>query len=423
MVSRPESRGLGLALRRVSSIVAFAVAPVLVNLIVLGSTFHKHTFLFDFHGDLYSAGRAILHGHDPYRAAFLSRLAAIAGAGGHPSTTFAVPVYPAPALIASVPLALLPYHVAGVLFTLLAVGAFCLGLRLLGVRDWRCYGIAFLSWPLLHSLRLGQVNEFLVLAAGVAWRWRAGILRPAAALAAGVVAKLLLWPLAVFFVFTRRWRAVGMAALLAVIAVVACWAVIGFDGFTGYPKMLSNLSSVEGAAGVSFRSLAAAVGLGHGWGDGAAVVLTVGLLVLSWLCIRRLDDERRAFGLAVLAGLTSSTLVWPHYLTLLFIPIALLAPTFGPLWAVPLLAYLAPVELTHRHLGDILPYLAIELIVGVWLCAPLLRPPRTNEGQAAGPKRIEAKGAAVRLATGLKSTSFRSVIAAQRPTKGPEHPH
>ncbi len=138
----------------------------------LGSTLGERTFLYDFHGDLYEAGRAILHGRDPYRARFLEHLAALSRAGQTPSHIFAVPVYPAPALLVTVPLALLPYRLAALLFTAGSVVAAVGGLRLLGVRDWRCYGAAFLSYPIVNSLSLGQLTGYLILGIAIAWRWR-----------------------------------------------------------------------------------------------------------------------------------------------------------------------------------------------------------------------------------------------------------
>src|SRR6202034_3510813 len=69
---------------------------------------------FDFKGGLYNAGVDILHGRDPYRAAFLAHQAAIIRAGGvalgeTAKNAFSVPVYPAPANLAVVPLSLLPF--------------------------------------------------------------------------------------------------------------------------------------------------------------------------------------------------------------------------------------------------------------------------------------------------------------------------
>lgn len=414
-----SSAGLGVALKRVVSILVFAVAPVLVTFAVLAWTYGGSTFVSDFHGDLYNAGKAILAGHDPYRQAFLAHLAAIARSGGHPNTSFAVPVYPAPALLAAVPLALLPYHLAGIIFTLLGIAALCLGLWLLGVRDWRCYGAAFLSWPVVHTLRLGQVNELLILAAALAWRWRPRALVCGCAVAAAVVAKVFLWPLGVFLIFTRRWRATVVAVLAAALCLLGAWAVLGFAGLSSYPSMLSDLSAVEGTAGISLLSLGSALGLPHGAAAVATGLVTLGLIALAWLSLRVEDGERSAFGLLVMAGLASSSLVWPHYMTLLLIPIALLSPRFGPLWLVPLLGYLAPVELTHGDAGQIVPYLAMELIVVGALCRPLLRGRRALDLPTGLSHRPGARGVTGKLAHGLRSTSFRSYSAAQRPTKGP----
>jgi alpha-1,2-mannosyltransferase len=418
MSSSVSASGLGNALNRSLSVLLFAVAPVVVTVAVLAWTFGGSTFLSDFHGDLYNAGVSILNGQDPYRAAFLAHLAGIARAGGHPNTTFAVPVYPAPALLAMVPLALLPYKVAGVIFTILGVGALVLGLRLFGVRDWRCYGAAFLSWPVLHTLRLGQVNEFLILAAAIAWRWRPRAIVCGLAVAWAVVAKVFLWPLGLFLLLTRRWRALAAGVLFGIAVMLIAWAVIGFASLSTYPGMLSDLSAVEGTAGISLLSLAGATGVAHGFATAASVLITLALVGLAWLALRIDGGERSAFGLLVVAGLTSSSLVWPHYLTLLFVPIALLSPTFGPLWLVPLLAYLAPVELTHGNAWRIGVYLAIELVVALALVRPLLASRRGALPSADRADRLEGERATGRLVHGLRSTSFRSYPAAQRPTKG-----
>jgi hypothetical protein len=402
-----SGEGLALAGRRIGSILLFGVIPALVILVVLGTTYDKSTFLYDFRGDLYNAGHAILHGHDPYRAAFLHHLAEIKRAGGHPTTSFAVPVYPAPALLAVTPLAILPYHAAGILFTLLSIAAFAGGLWLLGVRDWRCYGAAFLSWPVVHSLRLGQVNGFLVLGTALAWHWRGRLWPAAVAVASVVAAKVFLWPLGAWLLITRRWRTALLAVALAVVGSLVAWAVIGFDGLSSYPRMLSDLSSVEGTDGVSALSIGRGLGIGRTAAGALGWIACAGLLAGAWWCTRREDGDRLAFGFAVMAGLVSSPLVWPHYLALVFVPIALVAPTLSALWLVPLIGYLAPVEVTNGDLGKILPYVAIELIVVLSLYLQGLNRPG------------EASTAVGRITHGLRSTSSRSHIAAQRPTTGP----
>jgi hypothetical protein len=365
-----DTRGLLAALRQVGSIIAFALAPAAVVAGVLVSSWAGDHYLYDFHGDIYDAGRAILHGHDPYRAAFLDHIAAVVRAGGRASTTFAVPVYPAPALLAGAPLALLSLHLAGAVFTVLSVLALALGLRLLGVTDWRCYGAAFLSWPVVHSLRLGQVNELLLLGTAVAWRWRERMWPPALAVAGVVLLKLLLWPLGVWLVITRRLRTAALAVGIAVVVGILAWAVIGFDGLSAYPRMLGDLSAVEGGAGVSPASLGRALGISRSVAEALGWVVAVGLFGLAR------GRDRQTISVAVIAALFVSPLVWPHYLTLVFAPIALASPTLSPLWLLPLLTYLAPVELTHGDGWQIGLYLAIELAVALWVVS--------SRGRAAG---------------------------------------
>ena len=360
MGSAVDPSGLLAALRQVGSLVVFAVLPVLVAGTVFATSWSGSNFLYDFHGDLYNAGTAILHGHNPYRAAYIARLAAQARAGGHPTTALAVPVYPAPALLLTTPLAWLSLHAAGALFSALGLAALGGGLWLLGVRDWRCYGVALLSWPVVHSLRLGQVNELLVLGTAIAWRLRDRKWPPALALAAVVALKLLLWPLGVWLAITGRWRTLALSAVAVVAVGFTAWAIIGFDGLGTYRTMLGDLSTVAGGAGVSLASLARAIDVPR------EAMELIGWVAAGALFLLARGRDRETFSAAVVAALLVSPLVWPHYLTLLFVPIALTTPRLSALWLLPLLAYLAPVEATDGNGWQIGLYLAIELAVAGW---------------------------------------------------------
>ncbi len=177
-----------------------------------------------------------------------------------------------------------------------------------------------------------------------------------------IALKLFLRPLGAFLLITKRFRTAAVAAALIVVAGLLAWAVIGFAGIGAYPRMVNDVSAVEGAAGVSYVSLGLAFGVSRTISDVGALVITAALLGLALILLRRPGGERRAFGLAVVASLASSPVVWPHYLALLFVPIALVSLTFSPLWLVPLLGYLAPSDLTHGDVWRILPYVAIEVI-------------------------------------------------------------
>ena len=364
---------------------------------------HEPGGLFDFQGGLYNAGTAILHGHDPYQAGFLAAQAAIMHAGGIAdgetvNHAFSIPLYPAPANLAIVPLSLLPYGLAATLFTLLSIGAMVLALRLLGVRDWRCFALALVSWPSLFALDLGAVGPLLLLGVAVAWRWREKLWPPALALAAIVVAKLFPWPLAVWLLVTRRWRAFALTALIGAVAMFGSWALIGFAGLAQYPQMLSNATFIQEGRASSLVAVLLATGLSPGLTQMLAIAAGVGLLGLAWRFAQRPDGERQAFCLALVAALSASPIVWDHYMVLLFVPIALVSPRLSPLWFLPTCTPLIGVTLaalfpTGHAAGAFNPvtvrgagvWLLVEAVIVVRVCWPeLLGWPVRSVADAAG---------------------------------------
>ena len=370
------------AIHRASSVLVFAVLPIVVTFALLGNGLSRGPFLYDFKGGLYGAGKDIVHGDNPYRPAYLEQQAAVKRAGERAETVISVPVYPASPLVAAVPFSFLPYRVAGVLFALLSIGAVLGGLRLLGVSDWRCYGVSFLSWPVAHGLMLGSLTPLLVLGAAAAWRFRSRVWPPALAVAAVVSAKLFPWPLAVWLLATRRIRAFVVATAVALGGTLAAWAAIGFDGLRDYPSMLGHLSYVSEAVGVSVVAGLIALGVSAAAAKSVAFLLAGGLLIAAWRIANRPDGDRRAYGIVVIAALVASPMVWPHYLALLFVPIALVSPTLSWLWLTPLLAY--PVAQTTGRPWVIPLYLAI-------IAAPLVR--LWPWPAAAVPRALEPAGA------------------------------
>ena len=345
-----------------------------------------HKLLFDFKGGLYDAGTAILHGRNPYHAGFLADQAAIFRAGGTAlgstgDNAFSIPLYPAPANLAIVPLSAVPFCLAGVLFTLISLGAMMVGLRLLGVRDWRCFVVAALAWPTLFAIELGALGPLLVLGAAIVWRTRDRLWPPAIALATIVVAKLFPLPLAAWLLVTRRLRALALTVVIATIATVLAWATIGFAGMAQYPQMLSDASLIQEPRAASLVAVLLALGIPAGAAKALALTAAGALLLTAWRLARRPDGDRRAFSLALLAALTASPIVWEHYMVLLFVPIALVSPRISALWFVPLSSPVlvtlstAFVPLSHAGAGSseqtiraAVVWLVLEAVVGLWLC-------------------------------------------------------
>ena len=80
-------------------------------------------------------------------------------------------------------------------------------------------------------------------------------------LAAIIVSKLFLAPLAVWLLVTRRWRAAVLGSALALVSTLAAWSVIGFAGFSDYRRVLSLLATGEERESFSLASLGFAGGL------------------------------------------------------------------------------------------------------------------------------------------------------------------
>jgi hypothetical protein len=328
-LQQPALAGWLGALRTLSALVLLGILPVLLTTVVIVGSIGHH-FAFDFHS-LWEAARDVRSGHDPYPAATVSALA--------PGEGF---VYPPVVAFAALPLGLLPFGVAAAVMVLALVGCTAGTLWLLGVRDWRCFGAAYLSIPVLHDLRLGAISLVLTLAVVLTWRWRGRALA-ALPLAFAIVAKVFLWPLLVWLIATRRTALARRTIVLAIGATALAWAAIRFAGLAEYPHLLDVLSSIEQGAGYSPASAVLALGLGPG--EARVLATALGLALLGGcVVLGRRGDDRRSLTLALAASLALSPIVWLHYFVLLLVPIALARRSFGLIWLVPVLFWLTPYE-------------------------------------------------------------------------------
>ena len=346
---------------------------------------HSAQDFYDFRGGLYNAGWAILHGRSFYEPGFLAHQAAIMNAGGIArgelyTNPFSIPVYPAFANVAVVPLALLGFWTAAGIYTVLSVLAMIGALWLLDVRDARCYALALVSWPFLFGLDLGAIGPFLVLGTAGVWRWRDRAWPAALSLAAIVAAKIFPWTLGVWLWMTGRRRTAVLSAVVCLGLTFGAWALIGFEGLAQYPRMLTEMSALQEGRAISVVTVLVVAGVPSSIATVAA--LGLGGLVLGWAWrIARAGRERAAFGLAVIAALTATPIVWQHYMVLLFVPIALASPRASRLWLLPLVSPLVDALTSAlvpdaRHLTpdspsalrDALLWLIIQAICAVWLC-------------------------------------------------------
>ena len=311
-----------------ASIVFCGLLPAVTVVTLFASTIQDDSVAFDFR-PLYHGAEDILAGESPYPLED-----ALLTATGGPY------VYPPLPALLSVPLTPLSVDVAGlVVMTTLLLVALAI-LFVLGVRDWRCYGVMLLWPPVISAIQTGNVTLWLALACALAWRFRDRLLVSSASVGVTLAVKFFLWPLLVWFVATRRMANAVVAVAVGAGLLLASWAVIGFDGLRGYPELLRRLESGVGDDAYTVTNLAH--DLGAPWGLARTLWLALGVALLAaCIVLARRGDERSAFILALAAGLALTPLVWLHYFALLVVAVAIVRPTLGVIWFVPLAMVIA----------------------------------------------------------------------------------
>jgi len=347
-------------LTSLASLVFCGVLPVLVLVGVYVQAIRGGSAAMDFR-QFYLGAEAVLDGVNPYPA---DRASLIASAQPY--------VYPPfPALLA-VPLTVLSLDHAAALAmtaTILAVPAV---LVVLGVRDWRCFGVAFLWPPVISAIQTSNPTLWFALAAALVWRFRNRIGLTSLIVGITLAVKFVLWPLLVWLVATRRVGTAALAAATGGALLVASWAVIGFAGFLDYPDLLRRLEETVGGDAYTVRMVALDLGAPEPVARGAWLAVGIALLVAVVLTALR-GDERRAFMLTIGAALALSPLVWLHYFALLLVVVALARPALGPIWFVPLLMLGSPGTGTPTVAETAVALLAAALTIALALRAPVAR--------------------------------------------------
>ena len=213
--------------------VCFGFAPLVLLGIVFFSELRWGGSLGDF-TIFRDAAHAVIHGQSPFVTVEPRSLAQ--------NDKF---VYPPVAGLLFAPFALVPLEAARVLMLLAVTLSIPVALRLLGVTDWRCYGLALLTAPFADALSIGALTPFLLVGTALVWRYRDRPLVAALAAAATAVSKIFLWPIGVWLIATRRFRTAALCAVTALLLLLIGWAAIGFQGLDAYPHLLRVLSDVE----------------------------------------------------------------------------------------------------------------------------------------------------------------------------------
>jgi len=306
----------------------FAWLPGVLTCGLLTYLVRHHQFAFDFSREYWVAASRLLHGGSTYSWS----PAQIASDIAYP--------YPAPATLLFVPFALLPRTLGSVLWTVVCIACPAGALRVLGVRDWRLYGLVLLWAPVVAGWQSANLTLPLVLALALVWRHRDRPLAAGLLTAAIVSLKPFLWPLAIWLLATRRYRAGGACAAGALCAGAVAWAAVGVSQIGAYLRLDDRVTSAHYVT--SYGVLAVANALGADRLAGALALLTLaGALVVACVALGR-RDEWGALSVCLVAALIASPLVDTHYFALLLVPLAVRRPRLGVEWLLPLALWLCP---------------------------------------------------------------------------------
>jgi len=335
--------------------IAPLVALAILSLVTFVHGLNTGSIGFDFRGAFLPAAHAILDGESPFPP--------IEGPALASQTAY---VYPPLLAYLVIPFTLVPESVASIVAVLGVAALLGATLFVLGVRDLRCYAAMLLWAPTTNALHMASSSALLAFAAALAWRYRATTWPLAASVGLAVATKIILWPLLVWTVATRRLRPSAYAILIGAGITLIAWAGLAFDGLERYPAMLRRLADLEAADSYSLVGAAGSLGLGDAAARLVAVLIGVALLVGCVVFARR-GDDLRSFTLALAASLAFTPIVWLHYLVLLLVPLAITRPRFSVIWLLPLLLWLTPLNGNGESIQPLLPTLVVVAVIAVVL--------------------------------------------------------
>ena len=280
---------------------------------------------------------------------------------------FAIFLYPPPFAVALVPFALLG-DPAGLrsAWTALLTGCVVGGIALMPVSvtlRWLMLLLAGLDWPVLYSLKLGQVGPILLLLFVLGWRWLDRPVRLGVTIAIGALIKIQPALLGVWALLTGRPRAAVVALGVAVAVVVVTLPLVGVGAWSDYVALLRTVSQpVTTPHNFTPGAVLYQAGVEAGTATVIQWLIVVATLAMVVVAARVLTAES-SFMVAVVATQLISPLLWDHYAIVLLVPAAWLVSR-GARWAVAI-----PLA-TSLPLLPFVPAAIYPIVFGVTLLAP-----------------------------------------------------
>ena len=304
------------ALQRVGTVALFAVLPVVTAVTMFAVASSDGSLSVDFQNELYPEAKQLLRWENPFP---------------HPGTDLSYGhnlIWPPLAALIAAPFTLLGPGAANWVMAFVGLACFMGSLRLVGVRDWRVYGV-FALWPqVIGEIRVSHLTPFLCLLLALAWRYRDARGVPGLALGTATAIKFFLWPLGIWLAAIGRARETLLAGGIALASLLL---VIPFTSLHDYFRVLLELGRTFGEDSYSPFGLLSLLHLPETPARIVTVALGALLLLGCW--------RRASFGLAVAAALVLSPIVWLDYYAVAAIPLAVVRPRLSAVWFAPLVTW------------------------------------------------------------------------------------
>ena len=212
-------------LRACATPLCFAVLPAVIVIAMFAVAQESGSLSVDFHNELYPEAKKLLDWENPFPGPEAELW--------HGHNLIWPPRRGVPRRAVHAALA----GAADWAIAITGLALFMLSLRIVGVRDWRVYGV-FAMWPsVIGEIRVSHLTPVLCLLAAVAWRYRDTRGAPGLAVGLAAAIKFFLWPLGVWLAATGRRTDAAIAALVAGSSLLL---VLPFTGLDDYVRSLAR---------------------------------------------------------------------------------------------------------------------------------------------------------------------------------------
>jgi len=238
---------------------------------------------------------------------------------------FAIYLYPPPFAVAFIPFAILGDQAGLYAWTALLIGSTVAAIALLPLSTplrWLMLLLAGLDWPVLYSIKLGQVGPILLLLFVLGWRWLDRPIGLGTTIGIGTLIKVQPALIGVWAVLTRRPMAAAVGAGIVIVAVVVTLPLVGVSAWSDYVTLLRTISEpVTTPHNFTVGAFLYQAGVSPATANLVQWVVVVATLVVVLVATVWLEAEG-SYVVAVVATQLVSPLLWDHYAVVLLLPTA-----------------------------------------------------------------------------------------------------